>query len=168
MRVKEDYNQKQFFNYSISGIKACKTFFVFVYDLSLKKLQRLQNCLKNNSSFTQNWGSHNSLQEGVYDLLEVYLNNQLSLWAMPNPSSQGSELCLLSTFSWKKIYQDFNENYKACFNVSSETEVIISWTCFLNYYTNRFNLVKKLSRKTDYCNYCCRLHIELESTYGVP
>ena len=111
-----------------------------------------------NETFNNKWKSHKNLEEGVYNLLEVYLKNKIKQWKMPNPSSTGPEFYLPANFNWKKEWREFVENYRLCFHGDKDP---ISWSSFYNYYTKHFDTLKKLNHKTDYCNFCCKIHVQL-------
>ena len=152
------HDKRQVFNYHISGAKICKNFFLMAHNITRRELERIQKCLKMNDEFKYKSKNNNLLSIDVLESLRIYLSNKINSWKMPNPSSAGPEYYLPCNFNWKAAYSEFCNEYKKNF---TSDKVPISWSSFFKFYSEEFDSLKKLSKKTDYCDFCSKTHLNL-------
>ena len=98
---------KQVFEYNFARVPVCKSFFMHVYSISKKELQRLQACIRNNISFEQNWKGNNNIASTIFDALHSFLKNLIHDWSLPNPNASGPEYFLPSNFNWYEAWKKF-------------------------------------------------------------
>jgi hypothetical protein len=158
MNVKNiEKNKRQVFGYSIGGEKICKEFFILVHDTSRRTINRLQNCIKNSEEFSFKCKNNNFVEDEIYDSLEQYLTNKLRVWTLPNPNYDGPSYFLPSNFNWKTTFE-FCKHFKDVTKLEREP---MCWASFYKFYTNKFDACKNLTKKTDYCDTCCKFHVSL-------
>lgn len=160
----ETHVQKHRFIYAVGGAKVCKAFFSFVYGVSRTTIETLQNRIKQGETFDLKWKSNKTSDSQVMENLEIFLNNKIEVWAMPNPKGEGADFFLPCNFSWKETYYEFIKFYQESFEIEKNP---LSWSSYFKFYTETYDTVAKLSLKTDYCNSCCKLKINLENLKGI-
>ena len=76
--------------------------------------------------------------------------DKLKSWTLPNPNSEGPKYFLPMNFSWETTYKLFCKDYKEINKLEHDP---LCWGTYHEFYTKKFDTIKKLIHKTDYL-YC--------------
>ena len=143
------------YKYQINSTKVCKTFFMYVHNVTKKELQRLQLCHRNNDDYAPKWKGNHKLSFDLYQNLQFFMKTYFALHVQPNPSGPDEHL-LPSVLSLREMHLDFCKKYKEARNLDESNKDPLSWKTFNDYYNNVFPYLKKLTKKTDFCDLCCK------------
>ena len=85
--------------------------------------------------------------------------------ALPNPKSEEKKFLLPYIFSLRDLYDQFCKHYIKAYGISEDNPKVLSWGKFWEYWNEQFPYLKKLSKKTDFCDLCCNLKTVLKDRY---
>jgi hypothetical protein len=86
---------------------------------------------------------------------------------LPDPGSSQNKFFLPSSFSLKDLFEKFNSFYKEAYSHKEDEDIdenhnakeknAVSWGYFWEYWNTQFPFLKRLGKRTDFCNLCCGL-----------
>jgi len=140
---------KESYAWTFGLTKICKSFFAMIYNVTLRQIDRLQNRIKKREGFEDKRSSNNTISDEILANTKIFLNNTIKDLILPSASN---EIYTLPSFiNFTQFYKDLCQHYKSEFNNPQP----MSFPKFLKYFKTEFPHVKKLKKKTDYCDACC-------------